>query len=449
VDSDDRVRPLLDGSGVRAPSADPVRVFSHAVGGNRTPLIVPDRNVQVGGAGRLCDEVSGDRAKACLWTESWGTSPHFVPLETLRNEPGRRSVAMRWTAPGQAVSVRPARPMQVSGAVTMRIAVPENARGVRFGVAVTDDAGRRTELGEVSVDGVPTHSVELAWAQEVRVPLDRAQSVAELELVPRGAAGQAWLIDAWGWQPGTPAPRPAALPRVDVGGMKVQEGDSGTRTYQIPARVRGNGSGRLRILVQDSVTGVERSWVEAVDADTRRIDVPVEVVGNTRYGGWAQTVVFARAERGLVIGDHVGLVDIREDDPAPTATVTPVSDTVAEGGTLTWRVTLSAPADTGLVVPATPVRGPGGPELSTTDVDPDWFVEQTYGEESPEPSRPLHVTGLRPAAWFPPGAVTAEIRVPTVADQVSEPDEQVHFELHLDVGREPVPVGAVVGTVTD
>ncbi|MCA2214109.1 hypothetical protein [Jidongwangia harbinensis] len=449
VDGDDRVRPLLDGSGVRAPSADPVRVLTQAVGGNRTPLVVPDRNVRVGGSGRLCDEVSEDRAKACMVTESWGTSPHFVSLEYLRNEPGRRAVAMRWTAPGQAVSMRPARPVQVSGAVTMRVAVPANARGVEFGVAVTDDAGRRTELGEVSVDGAPTHSAEMAWAQEVRVPLDRAQSVAELELVPRGAAGEAWLIDAWGWQPGTPAPRPVALPRVDVGGMKVQEGDSGTRTYQIPARVRGNGSGRLRLFVQDSVTGTERSWVETVNPDTRRIDVPVEVAGNTRYGGWAQTAVFARAERGLVIGDHVGLVDIREDDPVPTVTVAAVADTVAEGGTLTWRFTLSGPADTGLAVNARAVRGPGGPHLSSTDVDPDWFTEMTYGEEVPEPSRPLHQTAIQPAAWFPAGTVTADVTVPTVADGVSEPDEKVHFELSLGAGRDSVELGTVVGTVTD
>ncbi|MGO4431659.1 hypothetical protein AB4Z54_75925, partial [Streptomyces sp. MCAF7] len=36
VAGDDGVRPLLDGSGKRAPSADPARVLTHAVGGRRS-----------------------------------------------------------------------------------------------------------------------------------------------------------------------------------------------------------------------------------------------------------------------------------------------------------------------------------------------------------------------------------------------------------------------------
>ncbi|MFD5569025.1 hypothetical protein [Streptomyces cadmiisoli] len=36
---------------------------------------------------------------------------------------------------------------------------------------------------------------------------------------------------------------------------------------------------------------------------------------------------------------------VRNDDPEPTVTVTPVADRVTEGGALTWRLSLSAVAD--------------------------------------------------------------------------------------------------------
>ncbi|MDU0295118.1 hypothetical protein NUG22_38470, partial [Saccharothrix longispora] len=82
------------------------------------------------------------------------------------------------------------------------------------------------------MDGLPaTARLSANWAQEVRVPLPSRgvdlRRVAGLELVPRGGSGQAWLVDAHGWAPGLPDPRAVVLPRVDVGALTVEEGDSG------------------------------------------------------------------------------------------------------------------------------------------------------------------------------------------------------------------------------
>lgn len=123
--------------------------------------------------------------------------------------------------------------------------------------------GRRAELGQVQVDGLPgTDRTASYWARELRVPLTAAiragldlRYVKSLDLTPRSPSGRAWLLDAWGWAPGTPAARAATLPRVDIGRLTVKEGDSGTLTYHIPVQVSGHGSGTVRFSVLDPDTG--------------------------------------------------------------------------------------------------------------------------------------------------------------------------------------------------
>ncbi|NEE45540.1 hypothetical protein G3M55_13085, partial [Streptomyces sp. SID8455] len=75
----DRVRQLVDGTGRRAPSADPARVLTHAVGGNRGAGFLPDDPqgpLKVSGA-RLCDAVAPGRS-ACMSEKDPGSSPHFA-----------------------------------------------------------------------------------------------------------------------------------------------------------------------------------------------------------------------------------------------------------------------------------------------------------------------------------------------------------------------------------
>lgn len=142
VAGDDRVRPLLDGSDRRAPSAGAARVLTHAVGGKRTPAFLPDTSTAVTG-GRVCAQVDTDPGRACLPPEGDAVSPHFAMWETPR-EPGRHAVAMRWSKPGGAVRIRPARPVSVAGAdsLALRVIVPPNTTGTRLDIALTDAAGR-------------------------------------------------------------------------------------------------------------------------------------------------------------------------------------------------------------------------------------------------------------------------------------------------------------------
>jgi hypothetical protein len=445
VAGDDRVRPLLDGSGKRARSAYPANVLSHALGGNRTALLEPDPSLRVSAGARICDEVTDDAARSCLDPEnSSAWLAHFTTFGPVVPEPGRYAAALSWTAAGTPIRLTPARPVDVHGAqaLAMRLIVPPNSTGTRFGVTVVGVDGHRTALGDVRVDGLPgTQFTTSYWGQEVRAPWHGGK-VAAIELTPRTASGSAWLLDAWGWNPGTPDPRETALPRLDIGTLQVAEGDSGSKTYQVPVKVTGTGGGAVRLFLIDSATYAVKSWVAEVRPGQRTIPVPVTVAGDTLYGDGEATWLVAKAQKGFVIGDYQGGIEVINDDPAPVMSVASTAVSVAEGGVLTWKLSLSAPTESGWWA-ATEVRPPAsGVELSTTDVDPDWFEQNTF--DSVEPSRPLSSTSLTPYTFFEPGATTATLTVPTIVDDLAEPDEVI--SLHF---FEPEGAPDLTGTVTD
>lgn len=454
VAGDDRVRELLDGTGRRAPSADPARVLTHAVGANRGAGFLPDGSVRVTG-GRLCSAIDPEPRTACLGPDAGGTSPHFAHWQPER-ETGRRAVALRWSAPGSPVTVRPGKPLSVKGAksLALRVFVPPNTTGTQLDVSVTDASGKRAGLSRVRVDGLPgSDRTASYWAREVRVPLTAAaragldlRRVAALELTPRTTSGRAWLMDAWAWSPGTPAVREAPLTRVDIGRLKAKEGDSGVRTYQVPVRVSGKGGGTVRLYVLDPATGRAQDRLVTVRPGSGGIDVPVKVAGNKRYAWDVTYDVLVKAVTGTVVGSHAGGVTVENDDPMPKITVKPLADRVTEGKPLKWQVTLSAPADVELskTIQFAPV--PGRPELSVKDVDRQWLLDLIG--EVPDGEVPL--SQLEHAylwASVPAGSTTAEVHVPTVRDQVTESAEYVGLQPTDDEGQPQGP--ALTGTVLD
>ncbi|NKE58606.1 hypothetical protein FXN61_17990 [Lentzea sp. PSKA42] len=441
---DESVLPLLDGSGVRAPSADPARVLSHAIGGDRKSFVVPDGAISASGSAKLCQQISRDAAVAC----GGSRSPHFVGFRYGASQPERLSVALKWSAAGQAGEVRPAKPVSLNGSkeLALRLAVPPNSPASRFGVAVTDQSGQKRSLGSVSVTGLPaTERLSALWAQEVRVQLPAGIGhVTALELVPESASGEAWLIDAYGWNKGLVPVVPTRLARVDATVTSVDEGNSGTQTRNITVTATGNGTRVVRLFYNDSANQPVTKLVTLKPGE-HRTEVPVSFTGNTRWSADTRHPVGVLAISNAVVGSAVGGLLVRNDDPAPTVTVTPVADSVKEGGTLTWKLTLSEAADSGVIVVGKPVAPSGAPELSTTDVDAQWFFGNS-GEEA-TPSRPLSSTGLELWVYVPPGQTTYEIKVPSSADSETEAEEQVRFKFE---GESPTGIGfEVTGKVAD
>ncbi|WP_328476104.1 hypothetical protein OHS71_01960 [Streptomyces sp. NBC_00377] len=452
---DDRARPLLDGSGKRAPSADPARVLTHAVGGRRSGGFLPDGGVKVTGA-RLCSAIDPDPAVACLDPETSGRSPHFAGWETPQ-ETGRSAVELKWSAPGTAARVTAAKPLSLRGSqkLALRVFVPPNTTGTKFDVSLTDSSNRRVTLGSVQVEGLPgSANTASYWAQELRVPLSAAtragldlRHVKSLGLTPRSQSGRAWMMDAWGWAPGTSAVKAAALARVDVGRTIVKEGDSGTRTYRIPVEISGHGSGQVRVYTLDPDSGRAENRLVTVRPGSDAIDVPVEVRGDTVYGDDVEHDIAVKAVRGAVVGKHRGGVTVENDDPEPVVTLSPVADRVSEGETLTWRLSVDAPAAVDIWQPVRVLAVTEGAELSTKDVDPQW-LEDSSGDV-PDPERPLSDAALWVWLNIPPGSTGVDFVVPTVRDQVAEPTESMRLAL-TDRNAEPLPDRPVLtGTVLD
>ncbi|QEU96529.1 hypothetical protein [Streptomyces kanamyceticus] len=457
VAGDDRVRPLLDGSGRRAPSAGRAQVLTHAVGAGRTAAFLPDPSTKVKG-GRVCAQVDTDTSRTCLSPRDNGASPHFAGWETSP-EPGRDAVAMKWSRSGAPVRVTPARPVSLAGAkeLALRVIVPPNTKGTALDVSVVDKAGHRAKLGKVGVDGLPGSEMTTSyWARELRVPMSAAvragldlKNVRSLELTPRTRSGKAWLMDAWGWRPGTPEVKPAELPRVDIGRLKVKEGDSGTKTYHVPVSVSGKGSGQVRLFQpKPGSTGEFVSRLVTVRPGGPGIDVPVEVRGNTRYGYDVAHDAFVKAVRGAVVGSHHGGVTAQNDDPMPKVTMEPVADRVTEGKPLKWRLTLSEAVDVDIQGEIAFLPVTGGAELSTLDVDPRWLKDEF--DAKPRPGRALSKMAEGSALYVsvPAGKKSVEVRVPTVKDDVREPDESLKAQLSVyDENWEPQKGPVFTGTV--
>jgi hypothetical protein len=291
---------------------------------------VPSTSTVITGTGaRLCaaSVVSVAEPDGCHSS----LSPHFAAFERVRPEAGRYAIQMNWSATGSPFGFRPAAPVSLSSAqfVAARIAVPALSTPptqFQFQVAITDNAARRATLGTVTVDSLPwpTQTASGEWAQEIRVPIAPAVSaglnlsqITSLELVPLTANTRAaWLIDAWGWRSGLPSPQPVSLRRIDLGELSVPEGNSGTTTYQVPARVTGSNTtvGQVRVFVVDPVTGNATASVVTVPAGATTISIPIQVTGNVQAGDGRTYVVAVKAISGVFIGDAYGQLQVVDDD---------------------------------------------------------------------------------------------------------------------------------------
>jgi hypothetical protein len=192
-------------------------------------------------------------------------------------------------------------------------------------------------------------------------------------------------------------------------------------------------------------TGAQSVSVVRVRPGTQR--VPIRVRGDDEFGFGTSYGLVAQAVNGAVVGDYDREIFVEEDDPAPTMTAAPLDDDVTEGGTLSWRITLSEPVSQAVYPFLTFLPPAPGPELSTTDLPPAWVYDNLFVD--PEPSRPLSAAEALFSATIEPGTTQADVTIPTARDGVPEGAERVRMRLEALGEPAPPTLPELTGVVRD
>lgn len=461
--------PLFDGSPARPASAGDADVRVHALGGRRW-LVRPGRTngkvVDSGGmTASLCRGRTGERhAGYCGGWRNWVRTPHWLPTWAAPAAPSAPALELSWTSSGGQGGLALDRPFDVSRATSLdlRVVVDPAVGAVRTDVRLVDADGATAVLTprhRGRLMGLPGNGIlGKLWAQTLRVPLADADGidldrVVRIELIGRSGDGHVWVLDAAARASGLPPLPVAGLPRVDLGTRTVTEGSRGSqRTARLPVDVTGAVMQRARVAYQvTNITtgeqdppsrlvlqpGQTRAWVPVRVESDRRDDPRI-----TEY--WVAAFPRSRA----MTGQYVGVLRVRDDDPSPPATFTPVEARVDEGEPLRFRVKLARPvdyfADYYFSVVATDA---GRRELSTADVPAQWL--RHHGVRPPQRPVPLSKTDLALFAGIPPGRTRATVSVPTIVDGRAEDGEGVALLPARDsTMRNPVAASGVVRDVS-
>lgn len=422
---------LLDGSDVGASSAGPATVLTHALGANRTPLFDVASDTIVGGVGvesRICEGIAGRRGFAtdsgCSRGTAFSSLPHWLPF--AGNLPSTQAWDISWqpTDGDRNAEIRFApTDLRASDAIELRIAADPASGRARFAVRVGDVRGVTATVGEATLVPLPGKRSPLGkvWAQTVRMPLagtgiDRSR-ITSIEIVPLSDTGRLWVLDAHGWRPGLTAQGPIFLPQLSVARRTIVEGDDGVRTVNVPLRVRGAITLPVEVGVVITRAGSRPEVLRITVRPGTRPRIPIEVPGDTEFTASRRLIgLTLLAESGATTGNYQTVLAIRENDPAPTLTITG-PETVAEGESVVIRAELSAPVR-GRVFYEVRVRDlPGADPLDSDDIAEEYLLE--FFGFVPEPAIPIDSL----SQFISIRRTVAELTIPIRVDDLVEPGE--------------------------
>ena len=440
------VLPMFDGSRVRVASTGDAQVLSHAIGGGRderAPGLGADRSLPDGADTRLCQGVSSfDRVASCTnGLDYAGVRPHWP--EQWERVPARTFFEMSWTAAGQSGGLLLDRPLDLgSGRLELRTIVDPAVGPADLGVRITDADGASALLSATggalpAIDGgLDTRKY---WAQTLSADATGATGVdltriVRVDLVAHSDRGRVWVADLAA-APATLAAVPdLRMPTVDVGSVRVLEGDGRSPvTAYVPVAVSGDLTRPARLVVLtagQSRGAVQRFQLDLAPGQTAA-RVPVTYLPD-RADDYpkAITTVATWATRNVMTDNYLGRLTVLDDDPAPRITVQRLSRVVEEGQSAVWRITMDKRVDYELFVSGRVVRGPR-PEVTVGDIGADW-VRQHLGPGADPDQR---LSSFRPMMFerMRAGARTVEVAIPIRRDGQREGRESL--TLRVKVGK--------------
>jgi hypothetical protein len=460
-------RRLLDGTRLKPPSIGRASTSVHAIGGNKRLLYAAGKGTDVSARWLVARECRGyylagpfDLRPGCMPDFTFQLIPHWTPMSFAETSPGPRALEVAWDAPGGVVSIPISAGSNRTDALDLRVAGVPKAAAVEFDVRVRDAAGRwayleprplrlRSYFGPSPLGKVV--------ARQLRASLEDAAiasaDITAVELIPRSPRGRFWLLDVSAWRNGPAASDQIHLPRVSVGDVVVQEGDSGQRTLEVPVHIDGAVTKQAQVWVQltdyADFEQPTRGIPLVLEPGTASASIPYAYQADDVYDPVPRLVQVALlARRNAVTGDFDGTILVEEDEPPPVLSVDARRVTVREGTSLTWTFRLSEPLANGAgwSIEFMPAAG-GQVELDSDDV-PASFLE-AFGIIPPDPAVPLWQLGIFLSLEFAPGDRVATVSIPIAADHADEDSESV--VLLLDGFGDPVIPNPIelTGVVTD
>jgi hypothetical protein len=459
IRNDPRALALLDGSDVRPASIGDAATQVTALGANRTRLLTFRAHTEIhsyDAFALVCRgyQLTKEQPTCAPGVSSW-SQPHFLPMYSAYQAPPTSALRMRWRQAGARVTVPLPAPVDLaqSSSLDLRVALHPGSGRSELGVVIGDGSGHVARLGSASRYSLPGgRGLSKLWAQTIRLPLPQDDTIdlSDIEWVKflgESREGRVVVLDAYGRAPGVSnAPRPT-LPRVDVRDVSVREGDGGKHFEDIVLDVTGQPVGGERIYVESSSYGRGADSISTVLRLTpgqTRLTVPYPVSGDTRDDYRLRSEVAVKAMSGIITGDYSGTVTVRDDDPIPNVLIDAPRQTATEGEPLRWTVRLDHRSDKSMWWGVRPVAS-GDFEMTVSDL-PDRFRRHRDLDAYPDDTK-LSETRLRLYTFIDPRHLTAELELPTKADEVTDDDETVILR-QTRHGEPPLP-SRLFGTVDD
>lgn len=452
---DASARKLLDGSVVRAASAGPATVLSHAVGARRTPVLTADHAAKVTTRGSATAvscavAVRADTTQACFGDQP---SPHGGGLygTTMPLDP---ALLVRWTAKGARVRLTDLPDLSHRSSLAMRVALPTQRTTPVFDLVLTDTKGRSAV---VKADRAPTRlpaiaRVGQAWAQEVRFRLPKRSVVdtaklARIDLRARSTKGELVVLDVHGFSSGLIASKASVrtVAQLSVPARtKITVADAASQVVRIPVTGTRTRSARVWVERLDLRTWQSTGEFRTIKPGQTSIDVRFSVASDDAVSinpdGVELGLVSVIADRNAVVDQPAGTAVAPPGTP-PTVSVTEPAATAKPGGSLRWELRLSEPTLEGAWVPVTFTSV--AHELAAEQLVPAWLGARVG---SADVSGPLSESVGGITLTVEPGSTSAILEIPVRRTAVVAPQRAVRIVVDRSAFGQPELV--LTGTVT-
>ena len=427
VQRDAEMLKLFDAPGPLATKSmdDRGLVWSHAVGGARTPVRAGN-GATVAGAATDCLSTTGVKKSGGLRSCAAGHGNiervvHWMqPFYDTVSRAVLHQARLDWAKAGRAGGLDFAEPLDLDSAdrsLDLRMIVSKGVPDVR--VELRDADGQRWSQPVKVVRLSGAGWLRPAWGQTVRLDPPAASddfdssAVTSVRVVSNNSKGTAWIVDAAARAASLPQVPDRKLPRLLLGNVKQKEGDKGVGKIRLPYQLRGPVGASSSFDVQITTpTGTQRLVRVNVPAGVHKGSIPLTYDRNTLDNRDRRAFkALAQPVRGLALHKYQGSAVVLDDDPSPKVTVTPKRKVYTAGDVIRVRVTLSKHVAYPFRASAE-LRDPKGfAPLRGADVKRKWL--QRHGDAT-HPKRKLSKVVYSLAARIPPGKRKATVAIPTV-----------------------------------